>query len=340
MTRLEVHLNACPEEISMLRLFIAASSPELVTSPTEPVLDTLRKAYAEQTPIFIVAVAPTEADWNTLLACFDLHPLSVEDARSKHKRSKLDHYKDHLYISIPAVAGTESRPDDTTTPISVFVGHHLTLVVCEQNTSAVDGVISRFTQEGRLITASENILYHLIDTVVDEYFPMLDLLDNAIDDLEVLALTPGSSVVIADTVKVKRLLITLRQTVSPIRDVVNRLLRINDTGLVPADHMMYYQDAYDHTLRIVEQIDLHRDLLGGVVDVILSQTSNQLNTQMKTMTAISTVLMVCALIASVYGMNFTDMPELKWPFGYVYCLGLMLFCSVALVLYFKRLRWF
>jgi len=174
---------------------------------------------------------------------------------------------------------------------------------------------------------------------VDDFFPAMDTLDTAIDVLEARAFTPGDPVPISETVKIKRDLIVLRRALAPMRDVINHILRTSDTLLIPASLMPYFHDVYDHTLRLVETIDLHRDLLTGVVDIILAQTSNQLNQVMKTMTAISTILMGCALIAGIYGMNFKHMPELEWPLGYAFCIGLMMTATTGLVWYFKRLRW-
>ncbi len=107
-----------------------------------------------------------------------------------------------------------------------------------------------------------------------------------------------------------------------MRDVLNQILRA-DQPLVSAPTRVYFQDVYDHTLRLVEQVDLHRDILTGVMDAMMAQTNNRLNQVMKTLTGISTILMSAALISGIYGMNFKNMPELNTRYGYYFALGSM-----------------
>jgi len=145
----------------------------------------------------------------------------------------------------------------------------------------------------------------------------------------------------------KKRLLLLRQIVAPLRDVLNEALRPDNPGLISPDMRVFYQDVYDHTLRIVEQVDLHRDIVGGVIDVMMAQvsnriaeTSNRLNQVMKTMTGVSTILMSAALISGIYGMNFKYMPELEWHYGYFIALGAMVVVSGLLTIYFRRIKWF
>jgi magnesium transporter len=121
--------------------------------------------------------------------------------------------------------------------------------------------------------------------------------------------------------------------------VLNALLRTDDAALLPPPLRVYYQDVYDHALRLVEQVDLHRDLLSGAMDALMAQTSNRLNQVMKTMTALSTILMSVSLVAGVYGMNFRNMPELDWIFGYPMAIGLMIAMGGGLYLVFKKNGW-
>jgi len=121
--------------------------------------------------------------------------------------------------------------------------------------------------------------------------------------------------------------------------VLNELLRGGE-GLIDAKTRVYFQDVYDHALRLVEQLDLHRDILGGVMEAVMAQTSNRLNEVMKRMTAISTVLMSAALVTGVYGMNFDNMPELHWRYGYFGALAAMVGVAGCLFAYFRKIKWF
>jgi magnesium transporter len=172
----------------------------------------------------------------------------------------------------------------------------------------------------------------------------MDTLDEAIDNVEMeiyeqdeKSLAP---VDMKPALRMKKQLLLLRQTIVPMRDVLNILLRGEDERLTPPALRPYFQDVYDHVLRLVEQVDLHRDILSGAMDAMTAQTNNRLNQTMKRMTAASVILMTDALIAGIYGMNFKVMPELQNPNGYYYALWGMGILTVGMILFFRRVRWF
>ena len=136
----------------------------------------------------------------------------------------------------------------------------------------------------------------------------------------------------------KRTLLELRRYVAPAREALNALLR-GDMLLLDQASIMKIQDVYDHVLRTVDAIDLHRDMLASILDVHLSVQSNKLNNVMKILTIASVILMVNSLIAGIYGMNFAHMPELAWGYGYAYAIGLMVMASSAVIVYFHRKGW-
>ncbi len=137
---------------------------------------------------------------------------------------------------------------------------------------------------------------------------------------------------------IKRELLELRRVLGPMRDVANALLR-RDIDLIDDRVEPYFQDLYDHLVRILDQLDLYRDLLASILDARLTVTSNSLNTIMKRLTAITVILMVPTMIAGIYGMNFVHMPELEWPLGYPFALGLMVAAVAAAIVYFRRRDW-
>src|SRR6185503_14206269 len=139
--------------------------------------------------------------------------------------------------------------------------------------------------------------------------------------------------------ELKKDLFQVRKVVAPARDVMNVLLR-RDHQLFPNEFYPYIQDLYDHTSRVVDSLDTYRDLLSSALDTYLSFVSNDVNQTVKKMTAVTAILMVDSLIAGVYGMNFQNMPELFWTYGYYYALGLMVLASVGMWAVFRRIRWF
>jgi magnesium transporter len=166
-------------------------------------------------------------------------------------------------------------------------------------------------------------MQELLDAAVDDYFPALDSIQDDVDDLEERVYA-GAKLDVGSAVRLRRKLLEMRRQVTPIRDVVNGLLR-RDTPVIQHDTRAYLQDVYDHALRVLESIDLNRDILTSIMDAQLSVQSNRLNEVMKNMTSIATVLMAMALITGVYGMNFKHMPELEWKYGYFWVIGLLVF---------------
>jgi magnesium transporter len=176
--------------------------------------------------------------------------------------------------------------------------------------------------------------------VVDGYFPLLDRLSDRIEELEDQILEGGKiRGTLRSILDLKRELLELRRTLSPQRDVANALLR-RDLPLVDDASAPYFQDLYDHLVRVLDQLDLQRDLLASALEANLSVTSNNLNAVMKRLTAFTVILMVPTLIAGIYGMNFHFMPELSSPLGYPFALGAMAVAMIGAAIFFKRNDWF
>lgn len=318
--------------------FLKADTSEAVRKARKPQPD------AESRPMLWVDVnAPTDEDWKALSEQFDFHPLAMEDAQKQNQRPKVDAYDGYLFLSVRAWAGEESAADaDTVTrEIDVFLGPDYIVTIHDEVNGPIEETRRRLQQNPEHLRSEPGfLLYLLLDALVDEYFPAMDALDTEIDEVEMAIYESTDVPDFKPAVRLKKRLLLLRQAVSPLRDVLNELLRTDDPSLISPGTRVFYQDVYDHTLRLVEQVDLHRDIMGGVMDVLMSQTSNRLNQVMKTLTGISTILMSAALIAGIYGMNFKNMPELEWPSGYFLALGLMASLAVVLTLYFKKIKWF
>ncbi len=268
---------------------------------------------------------------------FGFHPLAVEDALSPYERPALQRYDGVLFLTAHAVQQQDG--EETYSEVGFFLGKHFLVTVHTQPAPLVDHWFECWTaQPERVGKTSAHLLHLLLDAIVDEYFPIGDTLEEKADDLEDAIFTGSSSVQVADILQVKRRLLELRQHITPLRDILNALLR-RDVELIPDEVVPYLQDVYDHTLRIAELADLNRDILAGVLDAHLSVVSNRLNEVMRILTVISTVLMSAALIAGIYGMNFTHMPELQWKAGYPFAGALMVLVGLVEWYVFKRKGW-
>ena len=182
------------------------------------------------------------------------------------------------------------------------------------------------------------LLYEILDGLVDSYFPILDQVDEQLDVLEDEVLKGSQQSSVERIFKLKRALLMMRRSATPLRDVLNTLSR-REQPLLSEQSIAYLRDVYDHTLRIVDTIDTYRDILTGALDAYLTVISNQLNVVMKKLTAGAIVLASLTVIAGVYGMNFRYMPELEWQYGYPIILGSMGVIAAGLLYYFRRIKW-
>lgn len=288
--------------------------------------------------VWVSATGPTAQQIEDFGRAFNLHQLALEDLRKQGQRPKLDRYgSQHMIVAYEA----DSDMDSALSEIHLFVGPNWLLSVHWSPTPGLDEARRRFgSGTGEGVDTSGELLYTLLDAAVDSFFPLLDAISERIDALEDRVLEGeadrGS---LREILLLKRRLLELRRALGPMRDVANGLLR-RDIEAVRPETMPYYQDLYDHLVRVIDQVDLYRDLLAAVLDGRLSVVSNSLNSVMKRLTAITVLLMAPTLIAGIYGMNFRAMPELDWALGYPFALGLMLASAALAAFFFWRRGWF
>lgn len=284
----------------------------------------------------MVTAHDVEAASQMLIDRFDFHPLAVEDSLSGKERPHLHEAHDHLFLSAPAVDGNGGRVryDE----IGVFISERLILTVTTRPVPVVTDWFERWTRSPSTVGDSPALMLHaLLDAIIDQYFPALDGVEHQAEAIETV-LIRGHEASVKDIMRLKRRLLEMRRQLSPFRDIMNGLLRRDLTLLAPSARP-YFQDLYDHTLRLLESIDLNRDILTTLFDAHLATVSNRLNAVMRTMTVIATVLMSAAFFTGLYGMNFKGMPELDWAFGYpMVWLAILLTAAVELWI-FKKKGW-
>lgn len=271
-----------------------------------------------------------------LQAGMGLHELAVEDALSCNERPALSEYDNYIFLTAPAVH--ELDHEEKFVEVAFFMTRHALVTVATEECPVINSWMEKWDKRAlHKSTSTADVLHMLVDAIVDGYIPVIDEIEDEVDTIadNIFA---GNKNKVYDLLAVKRRLLNLRRRVTPLREVVNSLLR-RDITLIPDATRPYFQDVYDHASRLSESIDLQRDTLTSLLDVHLSVVSNNLNEVMKKMTVIATVLMTAALIAGIYGMNFKNMPELNWWFGYPFALGLMVVSSLGILWLFKLKRW-
>jgi magnesium transporter len=185
---------------------------------------------------------------------------------------------------------------------------------------------------------ADYLAYALIDTIVDNYFIVLEKLGEKIEDIEDELVTNPTPETLQTIHSLKREMIFLRKSVWPLREVVSRLERW-ESPLIDKSLNIYLRDVYDHTIQVIDSIETFRDMLSGLLDIYLSSVSNRMNEIMKVLTIIATIAIPLTVITGIYGMNFQFMPELQWQWSYHLVLLAMLTLAILMMIYFRRKKW-
>lgn len=306
--------------------------------------------------LWIDANSPTPDELSLLIAELQLHPLALDDMAMQYGRARIEQFGDTYFLALYAARERPGpkppSPDSLATlriefqRVNAFVARNYLLTVHDEACPEVLGVIERMRKAANGRPNDIGLaLYALLDTIVDDYFPLIDDISEQMTVLEESIFADGGSSTLEQIFQLKKDMLAYRRLVTPLRDVVNVLLRA-ETALFSEKGLLYLRDVYDHLVRITENVDTYRDILSSAVDAHLSaisnrlaESSNRLNQTMQTLTAWSIILMSAGVIAGVYGMNFTHIPELRWQFGYAFAVGLIVCVGVGLFAYFKRRGW-
>lgn len=288
--------------------------------------------------IWVDVADPTSEDFVELAKEFGFHPLSIEDCRNEHQRPKVEEFQGYYFIVLYEAELALGRHLELR-ELNIFLGKNYLVTVHSQLIRTIETAERLWREWTDLAERGTGLLaYLLIDAIVDDYMPLLDTLSDRMDELEDKIFVDFQAEALEEIFRIKKDLLFLRRSVTPLRDVFNTLLR-REQQIFSRETHVYFQDVFDHLIRVADTIDTLRDLLGATMDAYLSVAGNRMNMVMKRLTSISAILMSVTLIAGIYGMNFDFMPELKWRYGYVGALGSILAVGVSLYLYFRRIKW-
>ncbi len=272
--------------------------------------------------------------------CYRFHPLVLEDILNTDQRPKMEDYGDYLYIVLRMLNYTDKNSEIETEQVSLILGPNFVFSFQEKEGDVFDPIRERIRSgKGRIRKMGADYLaYALIDSIVDNYFTIMEKLGETIEFLEEKLVTQPIPETLQTIHELKRELIFLRKAVWPLREVISGLER-GELVLVKETTRVYLRDLYDHTIQVIDTIETFRDMISGMLDIYLSSVSNRLNSVMKVLTIIATIFMPLTFIAGIYGMNFKHMPELEWRWGYPMVWLFVIAISVFMLIYFKKKRW-
>ncbi len=272
---------------------------------------------------------------------YDIHPLILEDILDVDQRPKMEDFDKRIYVVMKMLSYDENTERINSEQVSIILGKNFVLSFQEKPGDVFDGIRDRIrTSRGRVREMGPDYLaYILIDTMIDNYFIIIEKMGNRLEILEEDILNnPSSSNASASIHVLKRELIFLRKSVWPLRELISGLER-SESDLITKPVQPFLRDVYEHTIHIIDSVESFRDMISGMLDIYLSSLSNRMNEVMKVLTVIATIFIPLTFLVGVYGMNFTHMPELGWRWSYPVVWGVMAGLGIIMFILFKRKRW-
>ena len=270
---------------------------------------------------------------------FGFHELAAEDSLSPNTLPKYDPFGDYDFFIFRAVDVDLSKHGSQTYKLAAFLGRNFLFTVHQEPMRAIDDICARLPGDARLLANGPDfLLYSIVDQMVDAHFPLLERIEECVDELQETIFRDASPGHLDELLHLKRDINVLRRQSLPQRELLNQISR-GDAQFIQKPHLIYFRDVYDHMFRISETIDVERDMMAGTMEAYLSVVANRTNDIMKVLTVFSAIMLPLTLIAGIYGMNFEHMPELHWRYGYLFAIAVMAVVDTVLLLWFRRRGW-
>ncbi|MCX6641058.1 MAG: magnesium/cobalt transporter CorA [bacterium] len=277
----------------------------------------------------------------TIGSQYGLDPLIQEDIVNTMHRPKLEESGSLIFVQLRALSYREKSSELEDEQISLICGENFVLSFQEKPGDFFEAIRQRIEKAAsrQRFLGTDYLFYVLLDTIIDNYFIVLEKIGEKLDKLEGELLANPRPATQRQLHNFKRKLLILRNSVWPLREIIGALERGESTLIKEGTHR-YFRDVYDHTVQVIETVETYRDLISGMLETYLSVISNRMNEIMKVLTVIATIFIPLTFLAGVYGMNFKYFPELETPGFYPWGFwGINALISGGMMLYFKRKKW-
>lgn len=278
---------------------------------------------------------------NEFASVFKLHHLLLEDVANTNQRPKLEEYNAYLFLSLKMLLYNEIDQSIDNEQVSLVLGKNYVISFQEKTGDVFGNIRERIeSSKGQIRNkGADYLFYSLIDSIIDNYFTVIENVGNNLEDLEEQIFNDPSQDSLEKIQKNKNLLLTLRRSIYPLRESISRLIRDDENEFIDQKTIKYFNDVYDHTVHIIDILESYKDIVTGLKDSYMSSLSFKMNQIMQVLTIIATIFIPLTFIAGIYGMNFDNLPELHWPYGYLYFWMVTIVLVILLVFYFKRKKW-
>lgn len=272
---------------------------------------------------------------------FSIHPLVLEAAVDIYQRPKYDEYENGNFITMRAISFDKESLEIKKEHVALYFYEGFLITFQETESDLFETVRRRIhTSSGRIRDRGADYLaYALVDALVDEYYVALEDMEEVIEALEERMTVQLDMSNKADLHKLKKELLVLRKSVSPLREAIGRFSK-TDSPFVQERSRIFIRDLYEHTVQVMDSVESYRDILNGLQDLFISEVSFKMNKVMQLLTLISVIFIPLTFLAGIYGMNFEYIPELHYRNGYFILLGVMAVLAVLLILLFRKKNWF
>ncbi|MEZ6048211.1 MAG: magnesium/cobalt transporter CorA [Planctomycetaceae bacterium] len=270
---------------------------------------------------------------------FQLHPLLLEDVVNLPQRPKTESYGDQVLIIVRMVQVHESGEIDLE-QVSIVLGKNYVLTFQEKHGDILDPVRRRIRSKTSTIRhqAADFLAYAIADTIIDAYYPALEVLGDQIEELEDDVISDPTPELLRELNRMKNRLVNLRRSIWPQREAINRMVR-GDYPAISENVRIYLRDTYDHCVQTSEVAEMYREMVTGLMNTYLSSIANRTNEVMKVLTIMASIFIPLTFLAGIYGMNFKHMPELQMEWAYPTVWILMLLTAGGMLFYFWKKGW-
>lgn len=271
---------------------------------------------------------------------YKLHSFTLEDIGSRYQRPKIELFDEYIYITLKDAYYRKHYSAFHYHQVNIIIGKGYILTFADKNNSFTELLEKRLSSDHHHIRqyTADYLAYEIIDIVIDNYLRLLHVLSNRTEYVEHSFTQPVNKDTLKSLYHIKKEVISFRRMTWPVKDIIVKLEQI-DSPLIHHQHKVFIQDIKDHMAQIRDTLEMLSDMVADMLDLYQSMASNHMNEIVKVLTIISTIFIPLTFITGIYGMNFDNIPELHWRWGYAFVWGLILIIATGMVIYFKRKKW-